>query len=51
VQLGSAGKEASDAAAAQNAALASAAMGQIEDPKKSTTAIENAQSLLQTPTP
>jgi hypothetical protein len=48
VQLGSAGKEASDAAAAHNAALASAAMGQIEDPQKSTAAIENAQRLLQT---
>jgi hypothetical protein len=48
VQLGSAGKEASDAAAAHNAALATAAMGQIEDPQKSTAAIENAQRLLQT---
>jgi hypothetical protein len=51
VQLGSAGKEASDASAVQNAALASAAMGQIDDPNKSTTAIQNAQSLLQTQSP
>jgi len=51
VQLGSAGKEASDASAAQNAALASAAMGQIEDPENSTTAITNARNFLQTPTP
>ena len=51
VQLGASGKEASDASAAQNAALASAAMGQIEDPNKSTQAIQNAQSLLQTQTP
>ena len=51
VQLGASGKEASDASAAQNAALASAAMGQIEDPNKSTKAIQNAQSLLQTQTP
>jgi hypothetical protein len=51
VQAGSSGKEASDAAAAQNAALASAAMGQIEDPNRSTAAIRNAQNILQTPSP
>ena len=51
VQLGASGKEASDASAAQNAALASAAMGQIEDPNRSTAAIENAQNILQTPSP
>jgi hypothetical protein len=51
VQLGNAGKEAADATAAKQSALASAAMGQIEDPDKSTAAIENAQNILQTPSP
>jgi hypothetical protein len=47
VQLGAAGKEASDAKATEQAALASAAMGQL-DSDKSRTAIENAQDILQT---
>jgi hypothetical protein len=51
VQLGNSGKEASDANAAQQSALASAAMGQIEDPNRSTAAIENAQSIIQTSSP
>ena len=51
VQLGASGKEASDARATKQAALASAAMGQIEDPNRSTDAIQNAQNILQTPSP
>jgi NhaP-type Na+/H+ or K+/H+ antiporter len=52
VQLGASGKEASDATAAKQAALASAAMGQIEDPQKSTAASTNrADSRVPTVTP
>jgi hypothetical protein len=47
LQAGAAGKEASDAKAAQQSALASAAMGQL-DSEKSKTAIQNAQQILQT---
>src|SRR5215217_4820079 len=47
LQAGAAGKEASDAKAEQQSALASAAMGQLE-PAKSKTAIQNAQQILQT---
>jgi hypothetical protein len=47
LQAGAAGKESSDAKAAQQAALASAAMGQL-DSEKSKTAIQNAQQILQT---
>ena len=47
LQAGAAGKEASDAKAEQQSALASAAMGQLE-PAKSQAAIRNAQEILQT---
>jgi len=47
LQAGAAGKEASDAKAERQSALASAAMGQL-DSEKSKTAIQNAQQILQT---
>jgi hypothetical protein len=47
LQAGAAGKEASDAKAEQQSALASAAIGQL-DSDKSQTAIQNAQQILQT---
>ena len=47
LQAGAAGKEASDAKAEQQSALASAAMGQL-DSNKSQTAIQNAKQILQT---
>jgi hypothetical protein len=47
LQSGAAGKEASDAKAEQQSALASAAMGQL-DPNQSETAIQNAQQILET---
>lgn len=47
LQAGAAGKESSDAKAAQQSALASAAMGQL-DSEKSKAAIQNAQQILQT---
>jgi len=47
LQVGAAGKEASDAKAEQQSALASAAMGQL-DPNQSKTAIQNADQILQT---
>jgi hypothetical protein len=47
LQAGAAGKEASDAKAEQQSALASAAMGQL-DSDKSQTAIKNAQQILET---
>ena len=47
LQAGAAGKEASDAKAEQQSALASAAMGQL-DSEKSKTAIQNAQQILET---
>jgi hypothetical protein len=50
LQAGAAGKEASDAKAQQQSALASAAMGQL-DSDKSQTAIQNAQQILQTGSP
>lgn len=46
LQAGAAGKEASDAKAEQQSALASAAMGQL-DSNKSQTAIQNAEQILQ----
>jgi hypothetical protein len=46
LQAGAAGKEASDAKAEKQSALASAAMGQL-DSNKSQTAIQNAQQILQ----
>ncbi len=46
LQAGAAGKEAADAKAEQQSALASAAMGQL-DSNKSQTAIKNAQQILQ----
>jgi hypothetical protein len=46
LQAGAAGKEAADAKAEQQSALASAAMGQL-DSNKSQTAIQNAQQILQ----
>lgn len=49
LQAGAAGKEASDAKAEQQSALASAAMGQL-DSDKSKTAIQNAEQILQTGT-
>jgi hypothetical protein len=50
LQAGAAGKEASDAKAQQQSALASAAMGQL-DSGKTQTAIQNAQQILQTGLP
>jgi hypothetical protein len=47
LQAGAAGKESSDAKAAQQSALASAAMGQL-DSEKSKAAIQNAQQILET---
>ena len=47
LQAGAAGKEASDAKAEKQSALASAAMGQL-DSEKSKAAIQNAQQILET---